>query len=705
MTMTTPPRPARRGLVLTTALALAIAAPAGAQEGEEGFFQMLGRIILGTGTGRVAIDTPQAVTALEEEDLAIRQPKTLSDVFKAVPGVQTAGSSARMLGQAFNIRGIGNAEQVASEERIKVTVDGAPKFFEAYRVGSFFSDLDLYKRVEVLRGPASSTLYGSGVIGGVIAFTTRDASDYLDEGETTALRFRLGGATNGDTATGGVTLAQRVGNAEFLAALNRTRGGAMQDGSGNDILGTEHNATSALVKGKLTFGNDDDQDLTLSYSRTLTDLKDSPVTPTGGSAIIPVFGIADVASRDETLTMTWHNGFAASDLLDLTVQLSWTDTWLEKTNIRPGPGLTCRPGTFQVVCPSEYGYETLALKVENKSDLSFGTWQNTLTLGLQLSEQDRSSASSIGEIGFHPQGTDRRLGLYALGEFVQNDRLTLIPGLRVDFGDRSGRNLPASAGGADTSDTAVSASLAAMYDLTDSLSVFGSLASTQRMPTLDELYSHGPQVASLDLQKETARTVELGLTWQRQDVLANGDSLQMKLTGFHNDIDNMIARNATGAAGVDPYFVNLRSARIWGAELEAAYDADRWFAGLAWSKVKSKDGTTGLQLSDTPAENVALTLGAKIPDRGLVLGWRAQYFDAITNYSPGSTAVNASASGSAYDTHDLFVTWSPEEGALAGLEVNLTVENVFDASYRNNLALDPAPGVNAKLSVGKSLTW
>lgn len=705
--MTTPLRPARRGLVLTTALALAIAAPApaAAQDAAEGFFQMLGRIILGTGTGRVAIDTPQAVTALDEQDLAIRQPKTLSDVFKAVPGVQTAGASARMLGQALNIRGIGNAEQVASEERIKVTVDGAPKFFEAYRVGSFFSDLDLYKRVEVLRGPASSTLYGSGVIGGVVAFTTRDASDFLDEGETTALRFRLGGASNGDTATGGVTFAQRAGNAEFLAALNRTRGDTMQDGSGNDILGTEHNATSALVKGKLSFGNDGDQDLTLSYSRTVTDLKDSPVTPTGGATIIPTFGIADVASRDETLTMTWRNGFAASDLLDLTVQLSWTDTWLEKTNIRPGPGLTCRPGTFQVVCPSEFAYQALALKVENKSDLSFGTWENALTLGLQLSEQDRTSASSIGEIGFHPQGTDRRLGLYALGEFVQNDRLTLIPGIRVDFGDRSGRNLPALARGADTSDSAISASLAAMYDLSESLSIFGSFASTERMPTLDELYSSGPQVASLDLEKETARTVELGLTWQGQGVLAEGDSLQMKLTGFHNDIDNMIARNSTGAAGVAPFFVNLRSARIWGAELEASYDAERWFAGLAWSKVKSKDGATGLQLSDTPAENVALTLGAKVPDRGLVIGWRAQYFDAITNHSPGSTAVNASASGSAYDTHDLFVTWSPEEGALAGLDVNLTVENVFDAAYRNNLALDPAPGVNAKLSVGKTLTW
>lgn len=698
-------RPAQRGLALTTALALCLAAPLAAQETDEGFFQMLGRIILGTGTGRVAIDTPQAVTALEEEDLAIRQPKVLSDIFKAIPGVQTAGASARMLGQAFNIRGIGNAEQVASEERIKVTVDGAPKFFEAYRVGSFFSDLDLYKRVEVLRGPASSTLYGSGVIGGVIAFTTRDPSDFLEEGETTALRGKLGFASNGGTVTAGVTFAHRAGNAEFLAALNRSRGGVMQDGAGTDIGGTEHNASSVLLKGKLSFGNDGDQSLTFAYSRTETDLKDSPVTPTGGATFLSTFGIADVASLDQTATLTYNHGFATNDLLDLTVQLSWTDTWLEKTNIRPGPGLSCRPGLFQVVCPSEFAYEALALKVENRSDLSFGDWDNTLTVGLQLSEQDRTSASSIGEIGFHPQGTDRKLGLYVLGEFVWNDRLTLIPGVRVDLGDRMGRNLPPSARGAETTDTAVSASLAVMYDISDRLSVFASYASTERMPTLDELYSYGPQVASLGLKKEEAETIELGLAWQREGLLSEGDSLQLKFTGFHSDLENMIARNSAGAAGVDPFFINLRSAQIWGAELEAAYDAERWFANLAWSKVKSKDGSTGLQLSDTPAENVALTLGMKMPDHGLVIGWRAQYFDKITNYSAGSTAVNAAASGAAYDTHDLFLTWSPQDGPLEGLSVDLTVENVFDASYRNNLALDAAPGRNGKISIGKTLTW
>lgn len=174
--------PGPRAILLSSATVLAITAPpAAAQEANETVFQMLGRIILGAGSAKVAIDTPQAVTALEQDDLDRKQAGNIGDLVKGVPGVQGAGASARPLGQAFNIRGIGNSEQTASEERIKVVVDGAPKFFEQYRMGSFFGDLDLFKRVEILRGPASSTLYGSGTIGGVVAFTTKDAGDYLGE--------------------------------------------------------------------------------------------------------------------------------------------------------------------------------------------------------------------------------------------------------------------------------------------------------------------------------------------------------------------------------------------------------------------------------------------------------------------------------------------------------------------------------------------
>lgn len=694
-------RACRAHLLCSIPLVLACAGPAAAQDGE-GFFQVLGRIILGTGTAKVAIDTPQAVSAVETEELERDQPATIGDLFRAVPGVQGAGASARPLGQAFNIRGIGNSEQTASEARIIVTVDGAPKFFESYRMGSFFGDLDLYKRVEVLKGPASSTLYGSGAIGGAVNFTTKEASDFLEAGETQALRFSSTYDSNGDGLKLGIISATRAGNAEYLAGFNVTSNNDKVDGSGNRLAGTAYEGWSGLLKGTWHFGAEEEQSLTLSLSRTDSDLEGTPVAQTGG-ATVGAFGLHDMHAVDDTLTLAWRNTFRDNPLLDLTVQLSYTDTSVQKSNFTLGA--SCAPGTFQVLCDSSYGYQTTALKVENTADLSAGSWENYLTVGVQASEQERSATSSLGALGFHPEGTDRRIGAYVQGEFTYGERLTIIPGIRVDLGAQTPGAAAVAAGAVAQDDTAVSPKVAVMYEVTDSLALFGSLARTERMPTLDELYSSEAAGAlpartpSLNLLKEEADTVELGFTWQREGWLAEGDMFQMKVTAFHNDLTNMIATTPRVAGGpAVPYFSNIAAAELWGAEIEAAYDADRWFAQLAYSHVKSKNRATGLTLPDTPAENVVLTLGAKLPEQGLTLGWRASYFDKIRTSS-------ATTIGASHDTHDLFLTWSPEEGPLAGLDVNLSVENVFDRTYRNNLSLDNAAGRTAKLSIAKRIAF
>lgn len=694
------PIPFIRGLMTSVMVtALCTATPASAQE-DEGIFTLLGRIILGAGTAKVAIDTPQAVTSIDQADLDRDQPKTVNDLFKSVPGVQGTGASARPLGQAFNIRGIGNTEQSGSESRIIVTVDGAPKFFEQYRLGSFFGDFDLFKRVEVLRGPASSTLYGSGAIGGVVAFTTKDASDFIPEDKTTTLRFKTGLESNGAGKNIGVIFATRKGGAEYLGSLNFGTGNDRKDGSGRVLAGSAFDSVSGLLKG--TFSMGEEQTLTVALSRTDSNLDDTVVAQTGGAAV-PAFGTADLRTIDDTISLTWKNPVSTSAFWDTSATLSFTDTSVSKDNF--SLGALCGPGQSQVLCDSDFGYKTITLKLENTADLSTGAWENYLTFGAQLSKQTRSATSISGPLSFHPEGKDQKLGVYVQGEFVWNDRLTIIPGVRVDFGDLNPSTAAIAAGAAAKTDTAVSPKLAVLYKVNDNWSVFGSIARTQRMPTLDELFSSETAGAlpartpSLTLAKESADTIELGFTYQRTGLFGADDALQVKATAFHNDLTNLIATSPRVAGGpAVPYFSNISAAEIWGAEIEASYDAERWFGQLAYSNVRSKDRSTDLTLADTPSENVVLTLGAKLPDQNLTIGWRGAYYDKITTSS-------VTTSGAAYDTHDLFVTWKPQDGVLAGLDVNLSVENLFNATYRNNLSQDNSLGRNAKLSVSKSLTW
>ncbi|MFP4274055.1 MAG: TonB-dependent receptor domain-containing protein [Paracoccaceae bacterium] len=702
----------RRGrLAGSAALAALLAGGAGAQEAGTQAFTPLGRIVLGAGAEKVAIDTPQAVTVLEQEDIDRAQADTVGELFRDVPGVQAAGSS-RVLGEAFNIRGIGNAEQTASEARIVVTVDGAPKFFEQYRTGSFFGDPALYKRVELLRGPASSTLYGSGAIGGVVNFTTKDASDFLDEDETGALRFSAGLSSNGDGRSGGLIFASRPDeDAEFLFALNRGTAEEQEDGDGTTLAGSGYERWSGLMKGTFHFGESRDQSLRLSWSRSDSDLDDTVVAQTGGAAVAG-FGTANIRAVDDTAVIGWSHEGAGNPWLDLDVTLSWSRTEVTKRDF--SMGAMCAPGIFLVLCDNDAAYETLTLKAENTVEFGGGAWDNYLTFGAQISGQERTAGSSLGTMPFHPEGDDRRFALYAQGEFVWNDRLTLIPGLRLEQVWQEPGAGAAAAGARDREFSAVSPKLAVMYDLGADWSVFGSVARTERVPTLDELYSSegevqrgpmyfAPRSPSLNLDPETATTVELGLSYEGFDVISPGDSLLAKITAFDNRIDDMIATTprpsapAPGLAAV-PYFSNIDEARIRGLELESAYEADRWFGRMAWSMVRSEDLSTGDTLTDTPADTLSLTLGGKMPEHGLRYGWRGLWASDITTAS-------ATTSGDSYVTHDLFVDWTPETGPLEGFTLAFAVENLTDETYRPNLQLDNEAGRNFKIALTREITW
>jgi hemoglobin/transferrin/lactoferrin receptor protein len=696
---------ARTTALSTTALALCLAAaPAAAQDADETFFTALGRIVLGFGVPRVAIDTPQAVTVIDREDLDKEQATTLSDVFTTVPGVQTAGS-ARISGQAINIRGIGNTEQAASEARIIVTVDGAPKFFEQYRMGSFFGDLELYKQVEILRGPASSTLYGAGAIGGVINFVTRDAGDFLSPGSTTALRFRGEYTSNGDGWLASGIFATRFGeNAEFLGALNYSTSGDMVNGAGEVIPGSAYDRWSGLAKGTFFFGNDGDQSIELSFSRTDGTLDDTVVAQTGGEAAVTGFGTADIDTVDDTFILNYSHEGADNPWLDLDVTLSYTNTEVDKTNF--SLSRLCAPGLFQVLCDNDASYETTSLRVENTGEWQAGDWQNYLTFGLQAYRQERLATSSRGPLAFHPEGTDERLAAYAQGEFIWNDTLTIIPGLRLEQSRRTPTPTTALAGVGEQTDLLVSPKIAALYQLNDTWGIFGSVSQTERAPTLDELFStQGPSMGlparlpSLTLTPETAFTTEIGVTFSRSDLLFDGDALQFKATAFNNDIEDLIGTTPRRRGGPPvPFFSNVRNARIWGGELEGAYESERLFGGIAYSNVRSEDRATGLTLPDTPAENVALTVGTRFPDQGVEVFWRGTWFDDITTSARDTSAP-------AYDLHDVYLTWTPPQEMLNGFTVNFAVENIFDTEYRNNLEQDDGPGRTFKLTLAKALEW
>jgi hemoglobin/transferrin/lactoferrin receptor protein len=651
---------------------------------------LLERLVIGAGKAKVAIDTPQAVTVVNQDDIDAAQATTIGDVLDTVPGVTLIGSE-RVLGESFNIRGIGTAETSGDEARIVVNVDGAKKFYEQYRMGSFFSDPELYKQVEVLRGPASSTLYGSGALGGVINFTTKDASDFIAEGKTGAARLKTQYSSNGNGTLVSGVLAQQVNETfDILATGNWRRSDVFTLANGQALSGSDFAALSGLVKGTARFGDNDEQALRLSYQRWSSNADNQDYAQTGSAAM---FGKVDRDVLDQTAVLSYENGDTDNPWVDLKANISFSDTAVSQTKSAVGSFGT-----------AEYGYRTWQANIENTSEFDTGAWVHYLTYGVQGSFQDRIGYTTLAVpdpgITTHPEGQEKRLGLFVQDEAILDERLTLIAGVRGDFAWQTPKRT--TKGEVNIDDSAISPKLAALYDLNDNVSIFGSIAHTERMPTLDERYQYNAtKTPSLGLKKESSNSIEAGFAFSGYELVQDGDQASVKVTGYYSDLTNMI-ESSPSVAG-NPYHRNIGEATIYGMEVEGAYESESLFSRIAYSATVGTNDLTGAALTSIPAHKLVLTLGSRVPEYELEYGVKATLVAATeTGVAPaagGSTATNG------YATLDLFSSWQPTSGAFVGTQLRASIDNVLNADFRDNQQADRSTGRTFKLSLAKQFDW
>ncbi|MFN4100447.1 MAG: TonB-dependent receptor domain-containing protein [Pararhodobacter sp.] len=693
----------RLSAVSTLALTAALAAPMPAlAQTNDGVFTMLGRIILGAGRARVAIDTPQAVTVLEAEELEREQADTPGDLLRSVPGVQAWGGAA-MTGQLLNIRGIGTFSQ-SDENRIIVTIDGVQKYNEQYNMGSQFGEPDLYRRVEVLRGPASSLMYGSGAIGGVVAFETRDASDFLTVDSDTALRLRGSGASNGNGFSGSAILAHRFNDrVEVLAAITTRHEGPTETSQGTVLPDSEMDAQSILLSGTIRLSDESEQTLRFSATRWRTEGTQVPYSVTRN---LPVFGLADRTIIDDTVQVTWENPASDNPWVNARIQLSYSNTQTEQRNATGIPG-----NPSALFDDADYGYETLKLDARNTIEAHGANWANYLTLGASLSRFTRVAQTYDGAGGpglpltFHAAGESDTAAIYLQNEFILNDRLTLLGALRFDRSESVATGGALTSIGVPVTHSGTSASLAVHYQINEAWGVFGSVSDTARLPSIDELFSYTPPRAGSyeTLRPEQAMSYELGFAWQGRDIITGGDGLDVKVTAFRSDITDRIAVGPLGT-GL-PQYVNTAQSRIEGIEFEASYQSERWFGRLAASRINGRDQLTGLTLTSTPAPELMLEVGHRLPQHEIEFGWRGTFTRSI-EYSPTLTVPGASV-------HDLFLTWAPSTGVMRNTTVQLAVHNITDEYYFNALDVAangyagayPQRGRDLRLTLGRTFNF
>lgn len=650
----------------------------------------LDRLIVSAGVDKVAIDTPQAVTAVDQDEIDQRQATTIGDLLEGIPGVSVQGGVSA-LGQGFNIRGLGTG-LADSDSRILITVDGATKFFEQYRMGAFFSEPELYKRVEVLRGPASSTLYGAGVLAGVVNFTTKDASDFLEEGDRLAVRLKGATETNAQARLlSGIVAAEPVEGVELLGNYSYRRAGNYADGRGDTVVPSNALSDSWLTKARVSIGGNRKHAIWASYQDWISDS-----TQIYDQA--EAFATTPVRRKvhDKTAVLGYLNDFDGSKLLNVEGQVSYADS-----RVRQSETSFLGPLAY-----SEFSYVSKQAKVQNTSRADFGAdLSAVLIVGGQWSEQNRrnprkSSVTGVVTPGAptHPEGDMTRWGLFAQAELMWSDKLTVIPGARIDWTDLkpgetivNGRRVGIP-GARRVKDQGVSPKIAAIYALSDWLSLFGSVAHTVRMPVLDELYSRTNAAASnvaLNLRPEKSDNYEAGATVRFDGILGPRDRLRLKATAFRNNVRDLITRGTA----TSPYFINVGRSRFEGVEVEAEYGQGNFYARGNMAIIDGKDRLNDRYLNTIPANEYRLTLGYADPVSGLSGGWTGEFAERQDKVTAAALATPG------YAVQNLFLGFKPQIGAAKGFEFRIAADNIFDRYFQRHLSSLPAEGRTFRFTV------
>jgi len=135
---------------------------------------------------------PLIIDIIDHQDATLATASRVEDVLSRQPGLHVAGQGRRN-GQTLSMRGFGR-------NGILVRLDGVRQDISTGHVGNFFLDPALIQEVQIARGSLSS-LYGSNAMGGVVSFTSVEASDLLAPGEDSGVRLSLAWISHSTSAS------------------------------------------------------------------------------------------------------------------------------------------------------------------------------------------------------------------------------------------------------------------------------------------------------------------------------------------------------------------------------------------------------------------------------------------------------------------------------------------------------------------------
>lgn len=586
-------------------------------------------------------DVAGTVSVVDEQRIDRENIKDIQTLVRFEPGVSVGGTGSRFGLTGFSIRGIGG-------NRVLTQVDGVG-VPDAFDFGGFLSarrnyvDLDTVKSVEILRGPASS-LYGSDAIGGAVSFLTKDAGDYLDEGDDTYGRLKTGYDSSDSSWLRSATLAGRQGQWDALLHLGRRSGEETETYGGQGGIGAAREKanpgdyTTDNLLTKLGWDYSDKGRLQLTYERFQDDNKTRVLSEYSDTATIRSSDGKDRVERERFGLQ--HALTLNSSLVDrMSWQLTYQDSETRQETLQNR--VVGGQPTFRSR-DSYYNEELWAFNTQLERDFAWGNSQHRLIYGADIkrlkSSDLREGQETVLATGVStptaptsdfPDPTVWEYALFAQDSITLGS-WTLTPGLRYDRYDMkphvTNQYLNSAATDANPpsyKDSALSPKLSVSYALDESHSVYGQYAAGFRAPQPVSIFGEFENtgmyrtLANPNLKAETSDSYELGL---RGEYTQGSFGLAL----FYNRYDDFIEQirrdsSAPGFPFGEFQYVNLDKVTIYGAEARGELYLDhlglplgtRSRASLAWSR--GKDESTGQPLNSIDPLKAVVGLGYDAP--------------------------------------------------------------------------------------------
>lgn len=564
--------------------------------------------------------------------------RTVGDWIEQLPGVSLNGQGGLL--QAYSIRGF-------SRWRVRTEVNGVPIITDR-RAGNSASFVppDLIAQVAVEKS-ASSTLYGSGAMGGVVSLDTRPPI---------GLSVKAEGASNGEQ----LSLTVQSGNSEGLSTGLSVRRANGADDSNGDPLNTGYEQMAGVVTGTTAVGN-----LSVNYSWV----------PSLGRGI----GKSNVLFPDRRVSSYPDEKHSVAQV-ELRSNKNWflrgyhhyQDWETEVERVGERRNLT----RYEAHTVGGLFQKTTALLAGTGS---FGVeWVGRR--GVTIDDEEFDPDDALLVVQRLIDGAEDTLAAFADQQWSFGE-LKFSGGVRYDRIDQRSSVR-------DDSDEQWSGSLALDTRLGDTWSLRGELASGYRFPALSERYFNGTTprgevLGNPDLTAETRNSAELGVRFSPPSALFDAG-----LSVYFSDLQDYIERYAISTERVS--FRNLEGATIQGFELDVSLQTGELGHRLSyqWQEGEDDDGNT---LADLNPPGLRYFLSWERGRQGFYsdLSWRPARDEFGADEVPLESAVIWNARFMRRVASD----WRAE----------LFLSNILDEEYRST-ADDVAPLQPGRI-VGLRLEW